>query len=397
MLKNCEKTTDAIVVAAGRGSRFGGETPKQYLLLRGCPLLRHSLVSLGNHPAIRRIAVVIHPDDRALYDATVEGLELLPPVAGGASRQESVRNGLESLESAPPDRVLIHDGARPFVDHETIDALLAALEQHDGAIPALPVVDSLKQGAGQRITGEAEREGLWRAQTPQAFRYAAILAAHRAQAGNLLTDDAAVARAQGCEVALVPGSEENIKVTDGKDLELAEKWLRARLPAPEVRVGQGVDVHRFGPGDHVMLCGVRIEHDYGLVGHSDADVALHALCDAIFGALGAGDIGTHFPPSDPRWSGAGSDRFLSHAGTLVVKGGGRILHLDLTIICEEPRVGPHRQAMAERIGSIMGLGPGRISVKATTTEKLGFTGRGEGIAAQATATLEMPSAQERER
>ena len=389
-------TTDAIVVAAGRGSRFGGGTPKQFLPLGGSPLLRHSLESLRSHPAVRRIAVVIHPDDRALYDDAVEGLELLSPVAGGATRQESVRNGLESLASAPPDHVLIHDGARPFIDVGTINALLAAMEACDGAIPALPVVDSLKQGAQQRITGEAEREGLWRAQTPQAVRYAAILAAHRAQVGDLLTDDAAVARAHGHDVALVPGSEENIKVTDGKDLELAERWLRARLPVPEVRVGQGFDVHRFGPGDHVMLCGVRIEHDRGLVGHSDADVALHALCDAIFGGLGAGDIGTHFPPSDPRWSGASSDRFLSHAGSLVEGAGGRILHLDLTIICEGPRIGPHRPEMVQRIGSILELLPERISVKATTTEKLGFTGRNEGIAAQATATLELPRKREQE-
>ena len=382
--------TDVVVVAAGRGTRFGGEIPKQFLPLGGRPLLRHCLESFVSHPSIRNVATVIHPDDRAIYDAAADGLPLLPPVAGGAVRQESVLNGLEYLNESAPDHVLIHDGARPFVGSEMIDALLAALGEHDGAIPAIPVVDSLKRGENHRIVGEAERDGLWRAQTPQAFRYPAILSAHHAQSGRGHGDDAAVARAEGLAVALVPGSEENFKVTDSKDLELAERMLRARAGDTEIRTGQGFDVHRFGPGDHVMLCGIRIENDRGLIGHSDADVALHALCDAIFGALGAGDIGAHFPPTDPRWAKADSAAFLSYASSLVTKARGRIVNLDLTLVCESPRIGPHRERMRARIATILTLEPGRVSVKATTTERLGFTGRNEGIAALAMATLELP-------
>ena len=380
--------TAALVVAAGRGQRFGGSLPKQYATLAGVPLLRHSLRAFAAHPAIAEVRAVIHPDDRALYDAAAEGLDLTEPVAGGRNRQESVLRGLESLAGAAPAQVLIHDGARPFVSAAVIDRVVAALAQSPGAIAALPVVDTLKQGANGQIAGTRDRAGLWGAQTPQGFRYAEILAAHRAAAGEELTDDAAVAERAGLAVALVEGSRENMKVTSQDDLRAAERWLRGAQE--ETRVGQGFDVHAFGPGDHVTLCGLRIDHDAGLVGHSDADVGLHALTDAILGALGAGDIGSHFPPSDPQWKGAESGRFLAHARDLVAARGGRLLHLDVTLICEAPKIGPHRAAMVARIAGLLDLPAERVSVKATTTEKLGFTGRGEGIAAQAVATIALP-------
>ncbi|WP_193370627.1 bifunctional 2-C-methyl-D-erythritol 4-phosphate cytidylyltransferase/2-C-methyl-D-erythritol 2,4-cyclodiphosphate synthase [Pelagibius marinus] len=386
------KTADALIVAAGRGQRFGGSLPKQYASLAGVPLLRHTLQAFAAHPAIGRVRAVIHPDDRDLYDAAAAGLNLAEPVAGGASRQESVLRGLESLAERAPARVLIHDGARPFVSAPVVDRVLAALDKVPGAIAALPVVDTLKRGQDDHIAGTQDRAGLWGAQTPQGFRYAEILAAHRAAAGEELTDDAAVAERAGIEVALVEGSRENFKVTSQDDLRTAERWLRGApgQGGAETRVGQGFDVHAFGPGDHVMLCGVRIDHDAGLAGHSDADVGLHALTDAILGALGAGDIGSHFPPSDPQWKGADSGKFIRHARDLVTARGGRILHLDVTLVCERPKVGPHRDAMVARVAELLDLPADRVSVKATTTEKLGFTGRGEGIAAQAAATLALP-------
>jgi 2-C-methyl-D-erythritol 4-phosphate cytidylyltransferase/2-C-methyl-D-erythritol 2,4-cyclodiphosphate synthase len=390
-------TTAAIVVAAGRGSRFGGAAPKQYTPLAGRPILTHALARLAAHPAISAVRAVIHPDDRAAYDAAAAGLDLLEPVHGGAERQESVRLGLESLEALAPARVLIHDAARPLVDAGTVDRLLAALTAAPAALPVLPVADTLKRGDAGRVVETVPRDGLYRAQTPQAFGFAEILAAHRAAAGRALTDDAAVAEAAGLAVALVEGAPQLMKITTFGDLAEAERWLGLGDPAAmarsgEVRVGNGFDVHRFVPGDHVTLCGVRIPHRQALAGHSDADVGLHALTDAILGALADGDIGSHFPPSDPTWRGADSARFLRHAGTLVTARGGRILHCDVTLICEAPKVGPHRAAMQARIAEILGIGPGRVSVKATTTERLGFTGRGEGLAAQATATLELPTA-----
>ncbi|MFQ6018553.1 MAG: bifunctional 2-C-methyl-D-erythritol 4-phosphate cytidylyltransferase/2-C-methyl-D-erythritol 2,4-cyclodiphosphate synthase [Kiloniellaceae bacterium] len=380
--------TVALVVAAGRGSRFGGKLPKQYAALGGRPLLRHSLESFVRHPRIDAVQAVIDPDDRALYDQAAAGLDLREPVPGGASRQDSVRRGLESLEAMAPDTVLIHDGARPFVSPAVIDRVLDGLETASGAIAALPLADSLKRGEGGRIAGTLARDGLWRAQTPQGFRFAEILAAHRAAAGAALTDDAAVAERAGLPVALVEGSAANIKVTTSEDLARAERWLAGNLT--ETRVGQGFDAHRFAPGDHVMLCGVEVPHDAGLSGHSDADVGLHAITDAILGALGAGDIGSHFPASDPEWRGADSARFLRHAGKLVAARGGRILHIDVTLICEAPKVGPRRPAMRERIAELLEIETTRVSVKATTTDGLGFTGRGEGIAAQATASLRLP-------
>ncbi|HZS83762.1 MAG TPA: bifunctional 2-C-methyl-D-erythritol 4-phosphate cytidylyltransferase/2-C-methyl-D-erythritol 2,4-cyclodiphosphate synthase [Stellaceae bacterium] len=378
----------ALVVAAGRGTRLGGRLPKQYLPLGGVRLLRHTLSALRHHPRIEALRAVIHPDDRALYDEAAAGLELLPPVPGGAERQDSVRTGLESLAELAPDHVLIHDGARPFVDAGLIDRVLDALTARAGAIPALPVTDTVKRGAAGIIAETVDRAALWRAQTPQGFRFADILAAHRAAAGRQLSDDAAVAEQAGFAVALVPGSEDNFKVTTMDDLARAERHLASRLG--DVRTGQGFDVHAFGPGDRVWLCGVAVPHNQGLVGHSDADVGLHALTDALLGAIGAGDIGMHFPPSDPRWRGAASDRFLRHAADLVAARRGIIAHVDVTLICERPKIGPHRAAMAARIAEILAIGRDRVSIKATTTEGLGFTGRGEGIAAQALATVRLP-------
>jgi len=377
----------ALVVAAGRGSRMGGGVPKQYRNLGGQPLLRHTLKCFADHPRIAGVRAVIHADDMADYDRAAAGLALETPVPGGATRQESVLRGLESLRELAPRQVLIHDGARPFVDGATIDRVLDALAEAPGAIAALPVTDTLKRGDDGRIAATLDRHGLWRAQTPQGFHYAEILAAHRTFAGSELTDDAAVAERAGLTVRLVAGSPDNVKITTGEDLARAEQ--RLAKAGGETRVGQGVDVHRFGPGNHVMLCGIRIAHDRGLEGHSDADVGLHALTDALLGALGAGDIGTHFPPSDPQWRGVDSAVFLQHAAGLLAARGGRIVNLDLTLICEAPKIGPHRTAMVARIAAILEIDAVRVAVKATTTEGLGFIGRGEGIAAQAVATLRL--------
>jgi len=378
----------ALVVAAGRGTRIGGPLPKQYLPLAGEPLLRHTLRALARHPRLSAVRAVIHPADRALYDECARGLSLLPPVDGGAQRQDSVRLGLESLAESAPETVAIHDGARPFVEEALVDRVLLALERAPGAIAALPVADTVKRGRDGTIVETVDRSQLWRAQTPQAFHYRPILEAHRAAAGLELSDDAAVAERAGLAVALVPGSEENFKVTTSDDLARAERSLAAGLG--DVRTGQGYDVHPLGPGERVWLCGIAVPHTHALIGHSDSDVGLHAITDAILGALGAGDIGQHFPPSDPRWRGASSDRFLSHAAELVAARGGRIAHVDVTLVCERPKIAPHRDAMVARIAEILGLARDRVSVKATTTEKLGFTGREEGIAAQAVATIRLP-------
>jgi 2-C-methyl-D-erythritol 4-phosphate cytidylyltransferase/2-C-methyl-D-erythritol 2,4-cyclodiphosphate synthase len=378
----------ALVVAAGRGTRLGGALPKQYLDLGGKKLLRHALDSLTRHDGISSVRVVFDPSDAAHYELATQGLDLLPPVAGGSKRQDSVRLGLESLASLNPARVLVHDGARPFLDAGLISRVLDALDQAPAAIPALPVLDTVKRGAGGVIAETVSRANLWRAQTPQGFRYKEILAAHRAVIGEDLPDDAAVAERAGLPVRLIEGSEDNIKVTTAEDLMRASRILAGRLG--EVRTGQGFDVHAFGPGDHVWLCGVKVPHDRALIGHSDADAGLHALTDAILGALGAGDIGVHFPPSDAQWRGAPSHKFLRHAADLVKQAGGAISHVDVTLICERPKIGPHRAAMVKRVAEILELDEKRVSVKATTTEQLGFTGRGEGIAAQAVATLRLP-------
>ena len=387
--------TIVLVVAAGSGIRLGGDMPKQFLPLAGQPLLRHCLDTFAKHPRIDGIKVVINETYRALYDDAVTGLNLLPPAIGGATRQESVRNGLESLAGEKPDLVLIHDAARPFIDVPTIDRTIDALAQHEGALVAVAVVDTLKRASGEFSGATVDRTGLWRAQTPQGFAYQKILAAHRQAAGGAeMTDDAAVAEAAGMKVVLVPGIVNNFKVTTRPDFERAEHMMaeqRAATPM-EYRTGNGFDVHKLIPGDGVMLCGIKVPHDRMLEGHSDADVAMHALTDAILGAIGAGDIGQHFPPSDAKWRGAESWKFLDHANRLVRDRGGRITHCDVTIICERPKVGPHRPAMIAKLAEILHLTPDRISVKATTTEELGFTGRREGIAAQATATVALPVA-----
>lgn len=384
----------ALVVAAGRGSRFGAGQPKQYRMLAGQPILRRAVLPLLRHPRIGAVRVVIHADDLRAYQSAVGDLGLLAPVTGGATRQESVLRGLESLGDAPPGLVLIHDAARPFVAETLIDGVIGALDDSDGAIPALPVVDTLKcaragdsDGAAPVIAGTRDRTGLWRAQTPQGFRFPALLAAHRAAAGAALTDDAAVAEAAGMRVVLAPGDEDNLKVTTEDDLWRAERLLAA---GRETRTASGFDVHRFCAGDHVMLCGIAVPHDHGLLGHSDADVGLHALTDALLGTIGAGDIGSHFPPSEPCWRGAPSDLFVRHAVQLIHAAGGRIVNVDVTLICERPKVGAHREAMRARIADLLDLAAARVSVKATTTEELGFTGRREGIAAQAVASVELP-------
>ncbi|MEI7609658.1 MAG: bifunctional 2-C-methyl-D-erythritol 4-phosphate cytidylyltransferase/2-C-methyl-D-erythritol 2,4-cyclodiphosphate synthase [Rhodospirillaceae bacterium] len=381
----------ALIVAAGSGERFGGELPKQYLTLAGQPLLRRAIEAFARHPAVSGVQVVYQPAHRNLYDEAVAGLTLPEPVPGGATRQDSGRFGLERVAESPagaPDYVLIHDAARPLVDADTISRVIAALETAPAAIAAVPVIDTLKKGVDGFAAGTVDRGGLWRAQTPQGFRFSAILEAHRRLAGAGLTDDAAVAEAAGLPVALVLGSPDNLKVTTPVDLDRAHRLLGRAFP--DIRTGMGFDVHRFAPGDGVMLCGIKVPHSHKLEGHSDADVALHALTDAILGAIAAGDIGSHFPPSEPKWRGVDSTVFLRHAADLVRERGGVLGHVDVTIICERPKVGPHRAAMAARLAEVLEIEPGRVSVKATTTEKLGFTGREEGIAAQAIATVVLP-------
>ena len=384
-------TCTALIVAAGRGSRFGGPLPKQYALLAGRAVLRHTLEAYRSAPVINRLRVVIAPGDETHYQAAIEGLDLPAPVLGGASRQQSVLNGLEALAGESPDFVAIHDAARPFVRPVDIAACLdaAAAEGVGGAVLGVRLADTLKRADAEgAIVDTVPRANLWRAQTPQIFRYAQLLDAHRAAAtlgaaeATALTDDAAVAERAGLKVVMVEGSEDNRKITTADDL--------ARSVTMETRTAFGFDVHGFSPGNAVMLGGIAIPHTETLAGHSDADVALHALTDALLGTIGAGDIGKHFPPSDPQWRGASSDRFLKHAVELLNARGGRIVHLDLTLVCEAPKIGTHRDAMVASIARIAAVDPDRVSVKATTTEKLGFTGRREGIAAQAVATVEIP-------
>jgi 2-C-methyl-D-erythritol 4-phosphate cytidylyltransferase / 2-C-methyl-D-erythritol 2,4-cyclodiphosphate synthase len=384
-----------LIVAAGRGTRLGAPLPKQYQPLGRGRVLSHTLGAMLAHPAIGRVVVAIHADDAALYEDATGGIgdaRLAAPVPGGATRSASVLAGLEALADWAPDRVLIHDAARPFLGRGTIDAVLAALETAEGACPALPVVDALWRGETGAADAPVSRDGLWRAQTPQGFRFAAILAAHRAHEGEA-ADDVAVARAAGLTVRLVPGEEEAFKITTADDLARARAAVAAREGARmdarglDVRTGSGFDVHAFGPGDAVTLCGVVVPHGRGLLGHSDADVGLHALTDAIFGALAEGDIGQWFPPSDPQWKGAASEVFLAKAVERAAARGFAITHLDCTLVCERPKIGPHAEAMRAAVARIVGIDADRVSVKATTSERLGFTGREEGIAALATATL----------
>ena len=372
----------ALLVAAGSGTRFGAPTPKQFLPLAGKPVIRHAAEALLRHAGLLQPVGEAGPIGTALA-----GLPHLPAVPGGATRQESVRAGLEALSPHAPDIVLVHDAARPVVPDGMVDAVLAALTGAEGAIPVLAVCDTLKRGIGGRIVETVPRDGLFRAQTPQGFRFASLLALHRAAAGGAATDDAALLEHAGLAVALVPGSEDNIKLTWPEDLMRLE---RALSPALLPRIGTGFDVHVLEPGRRLVLCGVEVPHEAGLAGHSDADVGIHALCDAIYGAMAEGDIGRHFPPSEAQWKDADSARFLRHAAARIAARGGRLINADVTLICERPKITPHAQAMRARLAYLLGVGIERISVKATTTERLGFTGRGEGIAAQAVATVLLP-------
>lgn len=378
--------TVALVVAAGSGSRLGDGLPKQYRRLGWQSVLAHALDGL-RHPLIDETYVVIGPGQEAAFRQAVGDRPLPAPIVGGAMRQESVRNGLETLADAGSvDNVLIHDAARPFLPADVVERLLAALSQHAGAVPVLPVSDTLARGSNQ-LGEPVPRDGLVRVQTPQAFRFGAILAAHRAWSGPATaSDDAQIARHAGLDVVCVTGDKSLEKLTYEEDFRQAERALAGSMT---VRTGLGFDVHAFGPGDHLWLGGVRIAHDRGLIGHSDADVALHAITDALLGAAAEGDIGDHFPPSDPRWRGAPSSSFVEHARDLIGGRGGRIDHIDLTLICEAPRIGPHKAAIRDRIAEILRLSHNNISIKATTTERLGFTGRSEGIAAQAVATIRL--------
>ena len=377
-------TFSGIIVAAGSGSRAGGD--KQWRRLGGRPVLRWSVEALLDAGA-DEIVIVLPAGEEQRASEALNGLENWRPAAGGPTRAESVRAGLAAL-SAPLDQpVLIHDAARPLLDRAVIDRLLAALDDADGALPVLPVADSLRRGTDGVMTDAIDREGLWRAQTPQAFRRGVIEAAYAAwPAPETPTDEAMVVQRHGGRVALVDGDPRLMKLTYPEDFALAEALLLR-----QIRIGSGYDVHRWGPGGAVWLCGVEIPHDQTLVGHSDADAGLHALTDAILGALAEGDIGDHFPPTDPKWKGASSDRFLLHAAELVAARGGRIVNVDVTLICERPKVKPHRQAMRERIAGLLLLPLDAVSVKATTTEGLGFTGRSEGLAAQAVATVDLPA------
>ncbi len=383
----------AIVVAAGRGERAGGDKPKQYRPLMGEPVLRRALRLFAAHPTVEAIQPVIDFSHERDYQAAAAGLsKLLAPAPGGATRQRAVLAGLEAIENAAPLIVLVHDAARPFATSALLDRALQAVEFSGAAVPVLPIADTIKRvDASGRVTDTLDRAELRAIQTPQIFSYASLLAAHRRarEAGrDDFTDDAALAEWAGISIATFAGEAGNVKLTAPEDFaRFAELGAHA---LSDVRTGTGFDVHAFGPGDHVMLGGVKIPHGKGLSGHSDADVLLHALTDAVLGAIAEADIGKHFPPSDARWRGASSDRFLAHAVSLVTARGGEIAHLDATLLCEAPKVGPHREKICRRIAEIAGIELGRVSVKATTTEGLGFIGRGEGIAAMATATVRLP-------
>jgi 2-C-methyl-D-erythritol 4-phosphate cytidylyltransferase/2-C-methyl-D-erythritol 2,4-cyclodiphosphate synthase len=376
-------TTAAIIVAAGRGTRAGGEVPKQWRPLGAQPVAAHALAAFRAAPGVDRLVLVHHADDRALAAAVADGALL---VEGGATRADSVRAALEALDGQDVERVLIHDAARPLVSAALVARVLAALDDYSGAAPGLPITDALWHEEHDLVGGTVDRSHLYAAQTPQGFRFEAILSAHRSHPGGA-ADDVEVARWAGHAVAIVRGEPDNLKITVAEDFDRARRLMGGAM---DIRTGTGFDVHAFGPGDHVMLCGVRVPHGKGLVGHSDADVGMHALTDAIYGALAEGDIGRHFPPSDPRWKGAASETFLAHAGTRAKERGFRIGNCDVTLICEHPKIGPYAAAMQEKLAEILGIEPGRISVKATTSERLGFTGREEGIAALATATLIAP-------
>lgn len=377
-------STAAVIVAAGRGTRAGAGVPKQWRTLGGRPVLAHTLDAL-RAGGLTRLVLVLHADDMNRADRLpLDGVML---VTGGATRTASVRAALDALATDPPDRVLIHDGARPFVSGRVIADVLAALDHAPAAAPVLAVVDALWRGADGAVSAPVARDGLFRAQTPQGFHFAPLLAAHKAWPGDA-PDDVEIARAHGLRVALTDGCETNFKLTYPADFGRAAALLDTRSPTMnDIRLGNGYDVHRFGPGDGCWLCGVKVPHDRALQGHSDADVGMHALTDAIYGALAEGDIGRHFPPSDLQWKGAQSHIFLRHAVELAQARGYALANCDVTLVCETPKIGPHADAMREALATIMNLDVARVSVKATTSERLGFTGREEGIAAFATACL----------
>jgi 2-C-methyl-D-erythritol 4-phosphate cytidylyltransferase/2-C-methyl-D-erythritol 2,4-cyclodiphosphate synthase len=385
----------ALIVAAGSGTRAGLQQgrPKQYCLAGGEPVLRRTLRAFASHPQVDRVLTVIREGDEDLYEEAAAGLsdKILPPVRGGATRQLSVAAGLAALEEYDPAAVLIHDAARPFISAACIGATVAALASSEGAIAATQVTDTLKRGEGGLIAATVSREGLWRAQTPQTFLYGKILEAHRAaQASGRtdFTDDASIAEWFGLTVALVENASENMKITTAEDLRMADLIVTGGLSnLADVRCGTGFDVHAFEDGDHVTLCGIKIPHTQGFKAHSDGDAGLHALTDALLGTIGAGDIGDHFPPSDPQWRGADSTLFLLHAAKLVRERGGRVTNVDVTLVCERPKIGPHREAMCVKMAELLGIARDRVSVKATTSEGLGFTGRREGLSALATATV----------
>jgi len=375
-------TVTALIVAAGKGERLGGQVPMQFRLLGGKPIVRRAVEALISHPAVARVRVVVGPGQQSLAGEALAGLDVGELIEGGAERADSVRAGLAAAEG---DAILVHDSARPLCPPDVIDRLLAPLEFFDGAAPVLAVGDTLAR-ASDRIVENIDRTGMVRVQTPQAFRLAALRGAYESWNGPAPTDETTVARAAGLKVAAVTGDPALEKITTAPDFARAEQWLAARLVP---RTGLGFDVHAFSGQGPIMMGGVAIPHERGLAGHSDADVVLHAITDALLGAAGLGDIGQHFPPTDPQWKGASSELFLSHAAGLVRGLGGIIDHIDCTVICEEPKVGPHRLAIRARVADILGLRESQVSIKATTTERLGFTGRGEGIAAQAAANIRM--------
>jgi 2-C-methyl-D-erythritol 4-phosphate cytidylyltransferase/2-C-methyl-D-erythritol 2,4-cyclodiphosphate synthase len=378
----------ALIVAAGSGSRVGGKVPKQYRPIAGTAVLAHAVDALASHPAIDAVRVVIGAGQEGQAKQALGERDVGAPIIGGPTRQESVRLGLEALAVAgAPELVLIHDAARPFCPQDVIDRLLKALKTNSAAVPALPAADTLMRGKGKHLGETVDRTHLNRIQTPQAFHFSRILEAHREKASDSFTDDATLARAAYIGVVRVEGDEALNKLTLIGDFVRAEARLRSRLVS---RTGMGFDVHAFSGEGPIMMGGIEIAHPRGLAGHSDADVVLHSITDALLGAAGLGDIGQHFPPSDPQWKGADSSHFLAHAAKLVREMGGVIDFVDCTVICEAPKIGPHREAMRERVAEILGLPTGSVSIKATTTERLGFTGRGEGIAAQAVATVRMP-------
>ena len=382
-----------VIVAAGRGERLGAEAgPKQYRLMSGMSVLQHTVNCFLAHPEIHAIQVVIHKDDRKLYDDALKPhVKLRKPVFGGETRQASCKAGIDALEEAEFDKVMIHDAARPFVSSELIDSVLAGTAHGTCALPAIAVADTLKRAnTSAYVTETLDRKSLHLAQTPQGFLLAEIKAAHASavmETEREFTDDAAVAEWADMQVMLVKGDRDNFKITTKQDFDAAIERMKMRSHTPDIRTGNGYDVHTLGPGDSIILCGVEIPHHQKLQGHSDADVGLHALTDALLGTIGAGDIGSHFPPTDERWKDAASDQFLAHAMKLVTDHGGKVTNLDVTLVCETPKIGPHRDAMRQKLAEICGLSLERVSVKATTNEKIGFIGRQEGIAALATATV----------